>query len=128
VYRSVHICTSSLVNQDFLQLLCQGLHQCKEETLSLAKDAIYHCGDSIEGKVVTAVDELKEPDFGNATEETEKDAEVEKSDYIDEDTNDMDELRLSKNKTRSCLNMVRAEKQSPRSQRGEHGSNTPRRS
>jgi hypothetical protein len=32
---------------------------------------------------VTAVDELKEPDCGNATEETEKDAEVEKSDYID---------------------------------------------
>ena len=34
---------------------------------------------------MTAVDELKEPDCGNATEETEKDAEVEKSDYIDED-------------------------------------------
>jgi hypothetical protein len=48
-------------------------------------DAISHCGDSIEGKVVTAVDELKVPDCGNATEETEKDAEVEKSDYIDED-------------------------------------------
>ena len=39
---------------------------------------------------MTAVDELKEPDCGNAKEETEKDAEVEKSDYyIDEDTNDM---------------------------------------
>ena len=79
-------------------------------------DAISHCGDSIEGKVVTAVDELKEPDCGNATEETEKDAEVEKSDYIDEDTNDMDKLRLSKNRPRSCLNMMQAEKQSPRAQ------------
>jgi hypothetical protein len=29
---------------------------------SLANNAISHCGDSIEGKVVTAVDELKEPD------------------------------------------------------------------
>ena len=91
MYRSVHICTISL-------------------------DAISHCGDSIEGKVVTAVDELKEPDCGNATEETEKDAEVEKSDYIDEDTNDMDKLRLSKNRPRSCLNMMQAEKQSPRAQ------------
>jgi hypothetical protein len=36
---------------------------------------------------VTAVDELKEP-------------EVEKSDYIDEDTNNMDKLRLSKNRPR----------------------------
>ena len=27
---------------------------------------------------------MKEPDCGNATEETEKDAEVEKSEYIDE--------------------------------------------
>ena len=34
---------------------------------------------------MTAVDELKVPNCGNATEETEKDAEVEKSDYIDED-------------------------------------------
>jgi hypothetical protein len=118
VYRSVHICTSSLVNQDFLQLLCQGLPQCKEETLSLAKDAISHCGDSIEGKVVTAVEELKEPDCGNATEETEKElrSQVEKSDYIDEDTNNMDKRRLSKNITRCCLNMMQAEKQSPRAQ------------
>ena len=116
MYRSVHICTSSLVNQDFLHLLRQGLHQCKEETLSLAKDAISHCGDSSEGKVVTAVDELKEPDCGNATEVTEKDAEVEKSDCIDENTNDMDKLRLSKNRTRSSLYMMQAEKQSPRAQ------------
>ena len=34
-------------------------------------------------------------DCGNATEESEKDAEVEKSDYIDEDSNDMDKLRLT---------------------------------
>ena len=60
MYRSVHIFTISL-------------------------DAISHCGDSIESKIVTAVDELKVPNCGNATEETEKDAEVEKSDYIDED-------------------------------------------
>ena len=31
-----------------------------------------HCGDPIEGKLVTAVDELKGPDCGNATEETER--------------------------------------------------------
>ena len=44
---------------------------------SLAKDTI--SGDSIEGKLVTAVNELKGgPDCGNATEESEKDAEVEK--------------------------------------------------
>ena len=29
-------------------------------------------GDSFEGKLVTAVDELKGPDSGNATEETER--------------------------------------------------------
>ena len=52
---------------------------------AVARYAISHCGDSIEGKPVTADDELKCPDCGNATEETEKDAEVEKSDYIDED-------------------------------------------
>ena len=49
---------------------------------AFSRDAISHCGDSIE----TAVDELKVPDCGNAKEETEKDAEVEKSDYVDEDT------------------------------------------
>ena len=54
---------------------------------SLAKYAISHCGDSSEVKLVTAVDELKVPDCGNAKEETEKYAEVEKSDYVDEDTN-----------------------------------------
>ena len=59
---------------------------------AFSRDAISHWGDSIE----TAVDELKVPDCGNAKEETEKDAEVEKSDYVDEDTNDLDKLRLSK--------------------------------
>ena len=34
----------------------------------LAKNAISHCGDTIEGKLVTAVDELKVPDCGNVTE------------------------------------------------------------
>ena len=81
---------------------------------SFAKDAISHRGDSIEGKLVTAVDELKVPDCGNATEQTEKDAEVENSKDIDEDTNDMDTLRLSKNRPRSGLNMMLAGKQSPR--------------
>ena len=51
---------------------------------------------------MTAVDELKEPDCGNATDETEKDAEVEKSDNVDDDTNNMDKLR-SKKKPGSCL-------------------------
>ena len=60
---------------------------------------------------MTAVDELKRPDFGNLTEETGKDVEVEKPDYVDEDTNDMDKLRLSKKKPRSCSNMMN---QSPR--------------
>ena len=41
-----------------------------------AKVATYHCGDSIEGKCVAAV-ELKRPDCGNATKETDKDAEME---------------------------------------------------
>jgi hypothetical protein len=38
----------------------------------IARDAISHCGDSIEGKLLTAVDELKGPEFGNATDETER--------------------------------------------------------
>ena len=81
-----------------------------------SQDAIVHCGDSIEGKRVTGVDELKMPDCGYATEETEKDAEVEKSDYIDKNTNNMDKLRLSKNRPRTCLIMMQAGKQSPRAQ------------
>ena len=111
LYVSVHdciirviCCATCITTRNFLQLLRQGLHPCNKKLFpskSLANDAISHCGDSIEVKVATAVDELKEPDCGNATEETEKDAEVEKSDYIDEDTNDMDKLRLSKNRPRS---------------------------
>ena len=47
---------------------------------SLAKDNI--SGASTEGKLVTADNELKGgPDCGNATEESETDTEVEKSDY-----------------------------------------------
>jgi hypothetical protein len=68
-----------------------------------ARYAISHCGDSIEGKLVIAVDELKGPDCGNATEETEKDAEVEKSDYVDEDTNDLDKLRISKKRPKELF-------------------------
>ena len=34
---------------------------------------------------MTAVAELRGPDWGNATKETDKDAEVENSDYVDED-------------------------------------------
>ena len=48
---------------------------------------------------MTAVDELKD--------ETEKNAEL--SDYIDDDTNNMDKLR-SKKKPGSCLNMMKADK------------------
>jgi hypothetical protein len=83
---------------------------------AVARYAISHCGDSIEGKLVTADDELKGPDCGNATEETEKDAEVEKSDYVDEDTNDLDKLWLSRRDPRSCLNIMNAVKSSPRVQ------------
>ena len=59
---------------------------------------------------MTVVDELKElKDFGNATDETEKDAEVENSHYVDEDTNNMDILG-SKKKPESCLNMMKADR------------------
>ena len=37
---------------------------------SFAKDAIFHCEDSIEGKRVTIVDELKEHGCSNAIKET----------------------------------------------------------
>jgi hypothetical protein len=70
---------------------------------SFTRDAISHNLDSIEGKLVTAVHELKWPDCGNTTKETEKNAEVEKSDYVDEDTNNLDKLRLSKMKPRSVV-------------------------
>ena len=57
---------------------------------------------------MSAVDEFK--DCGNATDTTERDAKVEKQDYVDEDTNNMDKLRLSKKKPRRCLNMLKAGK------------------
>ena len=95
MYRSVHICTSRIFFNYFAKVFTH-VNKKLFPSKSLAKDAISHCGDSIEGKVVTAVDELKEPDCGNATEETEKDFEDEKSDYVDQDTNDLDKLRLSK--------------------------------
>ena len=50
-----------------------------------AKVAIFHCGDSIEGKRVASVAELKGPDCGSATKENDKDAKVENPDYVDED-------------------------------------------
>ena len=50
----------------------------------VAKVAIYHCRDSIEGKCLAAVAGLKGPDCGNATKETDKDAEVENEDFVDE--------------------------------------------
>ena len=53
-----------------LQLLRQGLHNCHQQTMPkqvIRRDAISPCGDSIEGKLVTPVDELKEPDCGNAS-------------------------------------------------------------
>ena len=70
-------------------------HQVTSTSKASARDAISR-GDSIEDKHVTAVDELKWPDGGNAAEETENDSEIEKSDYVDEDTDDLDLLRLSK--------------------------------
>ena len=49
--------------------------KCKSKVYrTIFKHAISHCRDSIENKLVTAVDDLKEPDCGNATDETEKDA------------------------------------------------------
>jgi allantoicase len=63
VYRSVHICTSRIFFNYFAKVFTH-VNKKLFPSNSLAKYAIYHCG--------------------NATEETEKDAEVEKSDYIDE--------------------------------------------
>ena len=65
---------------------------------------------------MTAVDELKGHDCGNATKKTEKDTEVENSDYFDKDTiesNDMDKPVVVKEQPRSCFNMM-AGKQLPR--------------
>jgi hypothetical protein len=61
---------------------------------SFTRDAISHDRDSIEGKLMTAVDDLKWHDCGNTTKETETNAEVEKSDYVDEDTNNLDKLSV----------------------------------
>jgi hypothetical protein len=52
---------------------------------------------------MTAVDELKWPDFGNTTKESEKNFKLEKSDDVDEDTNNLNKLRLSKMKPRSVV-------------------------
>jgi hypothetical protein len=113
VYRSVHIFTSSLVCKYFLSVKHVSVNYFTKGFIivikkpfpskAVARYAISHCGDSIEGKLVTAVDELKGPDCGNATEETEKDAEVEKSDYVDEDTNDLDKLKLSKKRPKELF-------------------------
>ena len=70
VYRSVHICTSSFVNQDdlavepvnyFNKVFTNAIKKLFPSN-SFAKDAIFHCGDFIKSKLVTAVDELKGPD------------------------------------------------------------------
>jgi hypothetical protein len=111
VYRSVHICICSLVDKNilyvkpannfvkFFAIVIKKLFTSK----SFTWDAISHNRDYIEGKLVTAVDKLKWPDCGNTTKETEKNAEVDKSDYVDEDTNNLDKLRLSKMKPKSVV-------------------------
>jgi hypothetical protein len=82
---------------------------------SFSKDAISHCRDSIEGRLVTGVDELKRPDCANVTEKTGKDAEVETSGSLkdNEDITNMG-MSLSKKKPRSSLKMMKAGKQAPR--------------
>ena len=76
LHRSVHIFTCSLVNQNFLYvkpanyfvefftIVIKKLFTSK----SFTRDAISQDRDSIEGKLVTVVDELKGFDCGNATE------------------------------------------------------------
>ena len=61
--RSVHGSVSLWITRNFGDVM-EKLFPGK----SLAKDAISHCGDSSEVKLVTAVDELKVPDCGNETE------------------------------------------------------------
>ena len=76
MYISLHICTSSLVNQDFFSVesvkyfanVMKKLFPSK----AFANNTISHFGDSIEGKRVTAVNELNGSDCGDATEETDK--------------------------------------------------------
>jgi hypothetical protein len=94
---------SDTVNQYFLSLESVN-YFAKVFTKSIARDAISQCGNS---KLVTAVDELKGPECGNGAEETEKSAEVEKSDCVDEDVNKLEKRMLSKRKLRSCLNMMK---------------------
>ena len=69
---------------------------------------------------MTALDELKGHDCGNATKKTEKDTKVENSDNFDEDTiesNNMDKAVVVKEQARSCFNMMKAGKQLPMVQR-----------
>ena len=82
VYRSVHICTSSLVCKDFLSVEPVSVNYFTKVFIivikkpfpskAVARYAISHCGDSIEGKLVTVVDELKGSDRGNAREDIER--------------------------------------------------------
>ena len=46
---------------------------------------------------------MKGPACGNATEETEKDAEIENSDYVDEYSNDLDKRMLSKKRPKELF-------------------------
>ena len=75
---------------------------------------------------MTDVDELKGgPDCGNATAESEKDAEFEKLDYIDEDANDMDKLRLSMRRPWAVWTQCKLANNHQGSSRDDCGSNTP---
>jgi hypothetical protein len=66
VYRSIHICTSSLVCKDFLSGKHVSVNYFNKvfnivikkpfPSKAVARYAISPCGDSIEGKLVTAVD------------------------------------------------------------------------
>ena len=66
VYRSVHICKSSLVCKDFLSgkpisvnyfnKVFNSVIKKPFPSKAVARYAISHCGDSIEGKLVTPVD------------------------------------------------------------------------
>ena len=62
-YISGHICTSNLVNQNFsvepLNYLAKVFTNVMKELFpskSFAEETISHCGDSIEGKLVTVVE------------------------------------------------------------------------
>jgi hypothetical protein len=89
LYITGHICTSRLVNQDFFSVepvnyfakVFTNVMKKFFPSKSFAKDTFSHSEDSIEAKLVTAVEELKGSDCGDATEETEKVADAEHSDY-----------------------------------------------